>query len=178
MSWFIIGEKISSEKALCVFFATLGLVIIGYGKLKGVGYSHSVLGDFIVILSLLPEAAYYVLCKFYLNKLPIFLGSALLNGINAILLLPALFIVNWIPGEISLENWLILFVIALSSGLFYVFWFMGSKRVDGIMSSLSTAIMPVATVILAWIILGEQLNLLEFLGMGFVILSIVIYDRR
>jgi len=55
---------------------------------------------------------------------------------------------------------------------------MGSKRVDGIMSSLSTAIMPVATVILAWIILGEQLNLLEFLGMGFVILSIVIYDRR
>ena len=178
MSWFVLGEKISSEKALCVAFATAGLVVIAYGKLNGIGASHSFLGDFIVLLSLLPEAAYYVLCKFYSNRLPIFLTSALLNGINAVLLIPALFFVNWVPSDISIENWFILFVIGLSSGLFYVFWFMGSLRVDGIMASLSTAIMPIATVILAWIILSEQLNFLEFLGMGLVISSIVLYARR
>ena len=82
------------------------------------------------------------------------------------------------PSDISTASWLILFIIGLSSGLFYVFWFMGSQRVDGIMASLSTAIMPVATVILAWIILREQLTSLELVGMGLVILSIVLYARR
>lgn len=102
----------------------------------------------------------------------------LLNGINAILLLPALFFVHWVPSDINTVSWLILFTIGLSSGLFYVFWFMGSQRVDGIMGFLSTAIMPVATVILAWTILSEQLTLLEFVWMGLVLLSIALYERR
>jgi len=177
MSWLILGEKISAQKGLCVVFATLGLVIIACDKLKS-GYSHSFLGDFLVLLSLLPEATYYILCKLYPNKLPIFLTSSLLNGINAVLLLPAMFFVNWSSFDISIHAWLILLLIGLGSGLFYVFWFIGSSRVDGIMASLSTAVMPVATVILAWIILGEQLSVLQFSGMSLVVLSIVLYARR
>ena len=73
---------------------------------------------------------------------------------------------------------MILFVIGLSSGLFYVFWFLGAQRVDGVMASLSTAIMPVATVIIAWGILGEQLTSLQLAGMSLVILSVFIYARR
>jgi len=59
-----------------------------------------------------------------------------------------------------------------------VFWFLGTQHVDGIMASLSTAIMPIATVVLAWIILGEELNSLELAGMGLVIFSIILYVRK
>lgn len=76
------------------------------------------------------------------------------------------------------STWLILIFLGLSSGLFYVFWYFGARRVDGTMASLSTAIMPVATVMLAWLILGEQLSYLQGLGMGLVILSIAVYARR
>jgi drug/metabolite transporter (DMT)-like permease len=178
MCWLVLGEKISAQKALCVILATAGLTIIAYDKLNGVGRAHSFLGDFLVLLSLLPEAGYYVLCRFYANKLPIFLTSALLNVINAIILLPALFFIQWAPTEISLLNWFLIFVVGLSSGLFYVFWLMGSKRVDGVMASLSTAIMPIATVFLAWIILNEKLSALDFIGIGLVIGSIMLYARR
>ena len=178
MSWLMLGEKISSQKALCVVFATLGLIMIAYDKYDGIGKSHSFFGDVIVLLSLLPEAGYYILFKLYPNKLPMFLVSALLNAINALILLPALFFIDWTPSAIHLSNWLILLTLGLSSGLFYVFWFIGSQRVDGIMASLSTATMPVATVILAWLILNEQLTLMEFIGMSVVILSIVLYAKR
>lgn len=178
LSWLILHEKISAEKALCVFFATLGLVIIAYDKLNGISNSHSFWGDSIVLLALLPEAFYYVLCKLYANRLPLFLVSALLNGINALLLLPVLFLVTWEPSNITMLTWLILFVIGLSSGLFYVFWFIGAQHVDGIMASLSTAIMPIATVILAWIVLGEGLTLIELAGMGLVLFSIILYARK
>ncbi|MCR9192320.1 MAG: DMT family transporter [Gammaproteobacteria bacterium] len=178
MAWLLLGEKLSAQKAFCIIFATVGLFIIAYDKFNSGGKANSFLGDFIVLFSLLPEAAYYVLCKFYSNRLPIFLTSSLLNGINAILFLPALFFINWDPAMVHVLGWFVLAVISLSSGLFYVFSMIGSKRVDGAMASLATAVMPVATVILAWIILGEQLSLLEFAGMGLVLFSIALYARR
>ncbi|KTD32896.1 transmembrane protein [Legionella nautarum] len=178
MSWVILREKISKKKGLCILFATLGLVVIAWDKWQGLGASHSFFGDVIVLLSLLPEATYYILCKLHSNKLPVFLISSLINGINALILLPfnnfaslnSLTLTPWI--------WLILVTLGLSSGLFYVFWYFGVRQVDGIMASLSTAVMPVATVILAWLILGEQLSALQCTGMGLVILSIAIYARR
>lgn len=178
MAWLALGEKISAQKALCIMFATAGLVVIACGKLHNISSSHSFLGDAIVLLSLLPEAAYYVLCKVYANRLPIFLTSALLNAINAILLLPVLFFIDWSSFSMNPTDWFNLFAVGLSSALFYVFWFVGAPRVDSIMASLSTAIMPVATVILAWIVLGEQLSWVEFSGMSLVIFSIFLYARR
>lgn len=178
MSWLVLHESISAQKALCVVFATLGLIIIAYDKLSGVSHAHSFFGDALVLLSLLPEASYYVLCKLYSTRLPLFQTSALLNGINALLLLPVLFLVSWEPSGINTTSWLLLFIISLSSGLFYVFWFIGAQHVDGIMASLSTAIMPITTVILAWIILNEGLTPLELMGMGLVLFSIILYAKR
>jgi drug/metabolite transporter (DMT)-like permease len=85
---------------------------------------------------------------------------------------------NETSSSINATNWLILFVIGLSSGLFYIFWLVGSQQVDGVMASLSTAIMPIATVILSWIILNEQLTALEFVGMGLVMFSIILYAKK
>jgi drug/metabolite transporter (DMT)-like permease len=178
MSWIILRERISSKQMSCILLASAGLVVIAFDKLTGVKTSHSFLGDSIVFLSLLPEAAYYVLCKMHSNSLPVFLVSSFLNGVNAIILLICLLFVPWTGLSINFLDWFILTILGLSSGLFYVFWYFGSKRVDGVMASISTAVMPVATVIIAWIVLGEHLSIWQFAGMGMVILSIAVYAKR
>lgn len=178
MSWLILKEKISAQKSLCILFATAGLIAIAYDKLQTVGTGHSFLGDFIVLISLLPEATYYVLCKIYPNRLPIFITSSLLNALNTILLIPVLFFVSYDPQAFTGLAWLIIFITGSSSGLFYVLWFIGSKSVDGMTASLSTAIMPVSAVVIAWFVLGEDLSLMEGVGMGLVIFSIFLYARR
>ena len=178
MSWIILGEKISGKKAICVGFATLGLVVIACDKLSGLKVTHSFLGDTLVLVSLLPEATYYILSKMHVNSLPVFLISSLLNGINAILLLFFLGFTTWDGLTIHALDWLILIILGLSSGLFYVFWYFGCQKVDGVMASLSTAIMPLATVLIAWLLLGEQLTLGQTVGMSMVILSIAAYAKR
>lgn len=178
LSWMILGEKLSSQKALCIFFASIGLVIVAYSKFGSATHNNSFIGDLIVLFALLPEACYYILCKMHSGRLPVFLTSALMNGINALILIPAIFLSKWDPASISMTNWAILLIISLSSGLFYVFWFVGSKHVDSVMASLSTAVMPIATAIFAWIILSEKLTLLQILGMGLVVMSISLYARR
>lgn len=178
MSWILLGEKISGKKAGCVMVATLGLVIIAYEKLHGAEFHHSFIGDAIVLLSLVPEASYYVLSKIHSIRLPVFLLSAVLNGINTLILLciSPFFWSNNTP--INWADWVIVFILGLSSGLFYVFWYQGCQKVDGVMASLSTAVMPVATVILAGIILHEQLTTGQLMGMTLVICSVVIYARK
>ncbi|MCE0722909.1 MULTISPECIES: DMT family transporter [Legionella] len=178
MSWIILGEKISGKKAICVGFATLGLVVIACDKLAGVRVNHSFWGDALVLISLLPEATYYILSKMHKNSLPVFLISSLLNAINAFLLLLCLSFSTWKSLTIPPLDWLILIILGLSSGLFYVFWSFGCQRVDGVMTSLSTAVMPLATVLIAWMLLGEHLTPGQAIGMGMVILSIAVYAKR
>ena len=178
MSALILGEKITGKKAACVGLATLGLVVIAGDKLSGVRVSHSFWGDVLVLMSLLTEATYYVLSKMHTYTLPVFLVSALLNGINALLLLPCLVFTLKTGLMISCADWLILITLASSTGFFYVFWYFGARKVDGIMASLSTAVMPLATVILAWMVLGEQLTPGQAIGMGMVLLSIGAYAKR
>lgn len=175
MSWIVLKEKFSAKKSLCVVFASIGLLIIALDKVRG-GALHTAKGDLLIFLSLLPESLYYILCKLRPNRLPVFFISALLNGINAIILLVLLFVYPW-DGTLDSGAALTLLILGVSSGFFYIFWFLGCQRVDGIMSSLSTAIMPVATVIFAWILLGEDLSFAEASGMGLVIFSIVFYAR-
>lgn len=178
MSWVILGEKISGRKAVCVGFATLGLIVIACDKLIGIKVRHSFWGDALVLASLLPEATYYILSKMHVNSLPVFLISSLLNGINAILLAFCLAFTAWGDFSINSFNWFILIILGLNSGLFYVFWNFGCQKVDGVMASLSTAIMPLATVIIAWMVLGEQLTKGQLLGMSMIILSIAVYAKR
>ena len=178
MSWMVLKEPFSQRIGVCIFFATAGLLVIAWDKFHSETIHHSLRGDALVLLSLLPEATYYVLCKLHPNRLPVFLISSLMNAINAVI---ALCVLKCIPMQIaflSLYNALILFILGLSSGLFYVFWYFGYHRVDGMMASLSTAIMPVATVIFAWVFLSEQLTAYQIIGMALVLLSIVSYARR
>lgn len=178
MSWLLLGEKISGKKAVCVSFATIGLVVIAGEKLGDIKTTHSFLGDSLVLASLLPEATYYILSKIHVNRLPVFFISSLLNGINAVLLLCCLGFTSWDGLTIHALDWLILIILGLSSGLFYAFWNFGSKNVDGAMASLCTAVMPLATVLIAWLFLGEELSLGQMLGMSMVILSIAAYAIR
>jgi drug/metabolite transporter (DMT)-like permease len=178
MAWIILDERFSAKKLVCVAFATLGLALIAADKLQTPNMVHSFFGDFVVFVSLFPEALYYILCKLHPNKLPVFLIAFLMNAINTIIFLVVLSITPIHTSGISLETWVILVLSAISSGLFYVFWLYGSKHVDGMMASLSTAIMPVVTVLFAWIILKENLSLIECSGMTLVIFSIIVYAKR
>lgn len=177
MSWLILKEAFTQKKTLCVGLATIGLIIISLNNFVGAEIEHSYIGDLLVLIALMPEAIYYVLTKLKFTRLPIFLMSTLMNGINVLVLLPLMFLTVDLNIHMPLFNWLIIIVVGLATGLFYVFWFLGSEKVDAIMGSLSTAVMPLATVTIAWLFLGESITLIQIMGMVLVIGSIIIYAR-
>lgn len=177
-AWLILKESFTRKKSLCIGLATLGLLAISINNFTATEFEHSYIGDLLVFVALLPEAAYYVLTKLKYNRLPIYLMSSLMNGINAIILLPLMFLfIDFSLFSVSMTQWFILILIGLAAGLFYVFWFLGSANVDSTMGALSTAAMPLITVVIAWLTLGETITLMQLLGMFLVIGSIVVYAR-
>lgn len=174
MAWLMLKERLYAKTIICILFATIGLIIIAFDKVQGVSLDNSVLGNLLVFGSLFPEAAYYIFTKLHPNRLPIVLASIMINAINALILLIIFAIVHPNMQHISLENWFILIFLGLTAGLFYVFWFLGCRHVEGVKASLATAVMPVATVIFSWGLLGEELSLIQLIGMGLVVFSIII----
>jgi drug/metabolite transporter (DMT)-like permease len=177
LSVIFLKERLNLFSVLCIMFAISGLLIINapnfaMAKLDGL------LGDAIILLSLLPEAAYYVLAKIYDNKLPLFFAATLMNAINLPFLLIALLIGGHWQVQFTLVNSSILLIAGISSGLFYVFWFWGCKQVKGSVAGLFTAFMPVATLIVAWIGLGERITLLQTIGMILVMTSVIFNAKR
>lgn len=176
MSWMFLKEKFTYKISLCVGLATLGLIIISLNNVAGVNSHHSHLGNSLVLLSMLPEASYYILSKLCPNRLPIFLVSAILNAINALVALPLLLIhFNWHSVQLTPFHFSILLLISLSSALFFIFWYLASTKVNGIMASLSTAVMPIATVVIACLALNERIFPTQIAGMCLVISSIFVY---
>lgn len=156
----------------CILFSVLGLVIINFHGMQSLSTTHLV-GELLILLALLPEAAYYILNKYHKNKLPVFLVSAIMNGIN----IPLFFIILFsahadLSYTISTLQYALLSIIGIGTGLFHVFWFLGSKHIHASAVGLTTAFMPLATLILAFIFLGESISLYQGIGMILVIIAI------
>ncbi len=169
----LLKEKVTLYTVLCISFAVIGLMVINAHSLH-IDNTQQIYGGFIILLSLLPEAAYYIMAKKHKNKLPIFLVSALMNIINVPIFLLGLFIIhhNSVTLQVLGHEWLLLFIVGMTSALFYVFWFLGCQQVQGSNAGLTTAFMPIATLTIAYLFLHEKVTVLQFLGMVLVILSI------
>jgi drug/metabolite transporter (DMT)-like permease len=175
MAALCLKERLTLTKWMCILLATIGLIVINTTHVTGADLQDNMgLGCLIIMVGLVAEAAYYILTKLHPVKMSVFLLSALMNGINAVLLLPiAFFFIPWSTLEISAFQAIVLGLASLSSALFYLFWYLGSEKVDGSMASLSTAVMPIATIIISWIALGEGLSPAQALGMVLIIIAII-----
>ncbi len=178
LSVVLFKQKLTLKITKSVLIAVAGLVLINFSH-DNVKASHALLGNFLVMLALIPDSLYYILSKLHPVKLATLNKTLLLNALNLpFLYLIVLFYPNSYWYAISLHDWLLLGIIGITSGLFFIFWQKGIANIDATYSALSTAFMPIATTILAWLILGEGLTFIKFSGMLLVIFAIYYYSRK
>lgn len=176
-SWLLLRERIGLKGAACIALAVLGLMLVNGGH----GQQANAVpwrGPAIIVLALLPEALYYVLCKIHRVNLPIFRLAAWINFINGLVVLPALLVEpQALSMAIAAKTWLLVTAVGASTALFYVFWYRGCMQVKGAIAGMMTAVMPVATLMLSWLFLSERLSAIQAVGVVLVLLSIVVHAR-
>lgn len=179
LSYLVLREPLSRKNIICISFSVLGVMVVNAKHIDS-GIAN-LLGSIIILLALLPEATYYLLIKMHPVHLPTRLYASLLCGINLPFLLLWLILhggISYNIANLTVLSSIVLFIVGLSSGLFYMFWILGSRNVSNNISGVMSAFMPIAALILSRIFLHELISWLQIIGMICVIAAIVISTQE
>lgn len=182
LGWLVLKEKLTGIQALGIFVAVVGvLLVISGGNLRGlVGGQGITPGDVLIMISAPNWALFSILSRRGLKQHPaasmMFWVMVFGWGFTTLL-----FLSNPRFEEISrlpLEGWLsMLFLGIFCSGLAYIFWYDALKSIPASQVGVFLYIEPLVTVIIAWLVLGEQLTWASLLGGAIILAGIWMVNR-
>lgn len=185
LSWWLLRERVtrSGVLALCVGMAGVYLIVErGFApNLGGAAGGARILGDVLVIFSLLLESGYTILGKRTLSEMsPLLFTAATLVG--------SLFV--WLPAgavavarsgwpHLSFNGWVAVFYMALvATVLGYWLWFRALAVVDASTAAPTLFIQPLLGAALGVWLLHDALTWATWLGGGLIFVSLLLVMRH
>jgi drug/metabolite transporter (DMT)-like permease len=172
-------SKISARMVVCILLSVLGvyLVISDNGALDL--SSSSFLGNLLVMGAMIAWVIYTMLNKKLSERFSSIALTAYQSLTSIFLFLP--FVVSemgsWrMPGIAPLGNLLYLGIFCSAFG--YVFYINAAKKLGPTITSSFLNLTPVVTVVFGYFILGEQIVLVQMIGMVLILASLYILSRK
>jgi drug/metabolite transporter (DMT)-like permease len=168
LSAFLFKNKVREREILSLFISYIGIAIVFFSD-KVEKTEHIYLGAFLIFLCAFTYAAYLIGSGKMIPKIGAsrFTAYAMLVACLSISL-HFLFTHSLDNINLPLEVYALSFGMAIISTVMPTFLLsQGIKRIGSGTASIIGTIGPVSTILLAWIFLGETLNLLQFLGTAF-----------
>lgn len=185
-SWVFLRERFSRAAVLALVVGFLGAyLIIEQGFLPHLDPASStslrVLGDLLVILSLVFESGYTVSGKALLDRFPPLLITAASIIGSLIFWLPAgaeeIARIGW--PQLPLAGWLgVLYLAIAVTVVGYFLWFQALTQVDASSAAPFLFIQPFLGAVLAILLLGEQLTWATAAGGALILISVYLVSRR
>ncbi len=183
LSWMLLGERISRRQGVGIVVSLVGvLVLVSRGEIEnllGLSFNR---GDIVMALGVPVWGLYTIL----LRRKP--------SGLKPIGLLTVLFAIGTAilaPGYIAAELWVrpqvnitlvsmsgLLYVGLISSVLGLVFYNTGVAALGPAVAGLFLHLIPVFTIVLAWLILGEALQWYHLPGVALIFSGIFLTTLR
>ncbi|MGC9361916.1 MAG: DMT family transporter [Candidatus Syntrophosphaera sp.] len=177
-AFFILRERITITQffGLLAGLAGIGLLILGEGDLAAGGYPDLSLSIALAMAAALVFGLYAVLTKqsvvrhgnIITNCVAFLGGAVLLFAYNALAGKPMLIGMNW-------QNALVLAHLGISvTGIAYIFFFEGAKKLGAGTGSLYFFLKPVAATLLAVTILGENISPVQVVAISAIIIGLLV----
>lgn len=183
LSSLLLGEFASKRQWIGIMLSLLGvLVILIQGQITNLLKLDFHAGDLIILLAVLDWSLYTVLLRklpHELKGLPI-LGYTITIGILGILplyLAEIIWTSRTMPfNGISISS--VLYVALFPSVLSYLFWNHGTQRIGANRAGQFAHVVPISGILIAVLLLGEQLHLYHLLGITLVVAGIVLANFK
>lgn len=181
LSYFLIGDSLSSHKIIGVALSLLGAVmIITQGHLSQLIHLHYNIGDFVIIFSSVGWAIFSVLFKKFNLSIPLLPFLLLTAIIGDLTLLPCYLVelklgyqLQWSMVNVSY----ILYTALFSSIIAYSAWNRGVSEAGPGIAALFFNLFPVFGTMLAVIFLGETIRAYHVAGFMLVITGIYLVAK-
>ena len=174
-SVFLLKERLTPGKALALPLTFIGCVLVaGAGDLEE-GFSFNYVGIALGIYTALAGAVYYIWGKKFLDKYSantVILYMTALSIPGIVLLANPLTLLD---NHISAESWAYIFAIGLFPGTIgFVVSMVALRHIEASRASIVASIEPVAAVVIAYLVLSDQLTLLQGVGVFLVFTGVIL----
>jgi drug/metabolite transporter (DMT)-like permease len=176
LSFLLLKEKLSKYHLIGIVFAVMGVLVINLSQLKLNNHHFDIWGTLLITAAVFPEAMYTIITKWHNCHVKPVVLTLYANAINAIAFTP-LALYNWLHFQADMINvyrLLLILIYSLSGSIFFIAWYRGLKKINAGTAALFTAIMPISTIILSLIFLGERINAFQITGTIIILFSIYI----
>jgi drug/metabolite transporter (DMT)-like permease len=182
ISHFFYDEQMNRNKAIGVILAFSGVLLILLGKPEQISISSKTfVGDLLTLMSALMFGYYSVHSKKLLNYYPPMQLTTITMTIGGVGLmiagLPWIINLNF-SGVSNLAYGGTVYSGLFSIGVAFLIWNYGLKQVGAVRTATYQNLVPVLGLILGFIVLGEKLGLIQYLGSAVVITGIIQTRRR
>ena len=172
LSIFVLKEKLTIKKILCIIVAIIGLLLVlDIRSLGNIGDNNHVLGILYSVLAAVFYAIVVILNKF-IKRLSGFKVTIVQLLVSTIILMP-LTILNSTRSILSLDILsiiLLLFVGIVHTGIAYLLYFSSLKEIEGQSIAILSYMDPIFALLIAGIFLGEKMTIIQLFG-GILILG-------
>ncbi len=184
LSWTLLRERVTAAgvAALCVGMVGVYLIVErGFAPNLGGGAGASrIIGDLLVIFSLLLESGYTILGKRTLSQMPplLFTGATLIGSLFVWLPAGAVAVSRTGWPHMTLAGWLAVIYMALvATALGYWLWFRALAVVDASTAAPTLFIQPLLGAALGVWLLHDGLTWATWLGGGLILASLLLVMR-
>lgn len=179
LSPFVLKEKLTPVKAVCVAAAMIGLfLIVNVGSSGAYGNYNHIAG---VLLGLSAAGLYAsaILMNKFIKSLAGFDTTLIQLMVAALVLLPSiLYQGNLKLGSLNLKSWILIITVGIiHTGVAYLLYFTAMKNLKGHSIAILSYIDPISAVIFAAVFLGETMTIIQILG-GILILGSTFISER
>ena len=173
-------EKINTRSACGFVIAVVGAVWLSISGQPSPQAPNPPLGNFLEFVAMVCATGYIITLKLLTARYSPFILTALQAMVGSVFFLPLLFLpstalpTHFDPGAVLAIIYLGAFITLGAYGLYNF----GVSRIPVSQASAFVNLIPVFTIILGWIILGERFTSAQYLASGFIFIGIFISQER
>lgn len=174
--WIFLKEKISRRMLAGFFLAIVGACWLSISAESSENAPNPVLGNFLEFMAMVCAAGYITTLKYLTARYSPFFLTALQAFIGTLFFLPlALFPKNGFPTVFEPTATLAVIYLgaAVTLGAYGCYNF-GVSKLPASQATAFVNLIPVFTIILGWLILGEQFNLMQYLAAATVFAGVIL----
>lgn len=174
LSPIVLREQLTRRKVLCTLAALMGMVLVS-GVVTG-----GVSGLAGILLGLAAAVCYasVMLLNKHLAAVPTFDRTVIQLAVTAVMLLPYVLLTEDV-GALTFSGQTLLLLLAVGiihTGLAYYLYFGGMARLSAQSVAICSYIDPVSSILLAWVFLGERMDVWGWIGSVLILGAALVCD--
>lgn len=183
LAFLFLKEKLTKSVSVGILLTVLGTLIINvFGSASVIERGSSpILGNLLIFGAVISEALFIILGKFITQRVSPLGISTILSVLGTILFLP----LSLYEGakfnfeRVTMAEWGLIFYFGIVvTVIAFVLIYQGVSKVPASTVGVLTGVLPISSVILSVLILGEKISFIHIIGIGFTLTAILLISKQ